>query len=78
MLYLSLGWLGIANLSRGRFLDYVLNRPDVRPVWKQFTEHDFVKGLGSGSLPLEMFKNYLVQDYLYLVRLSRLSTHGAS
>lgn len=59
---------------RGRFLEYVLNRPDVRPVWTQFTHHDFVKGLGSGKLPLESFKNYLVQDYLYLVSISESLT----
>jgi hypothetical protein len=52
---------------RGRFIEHVLDRPEVRPVWKRFTEHDFVMGMGSGTLPLESFKHYLVQDYLYLV-----------
>ena len=37
-------------------------------MWKEFTEHDFVEGLGDGTLPLERFKEYLIQDYLYLVR----------
>ncbi|KAL4880460.1 Phosphomethylpyrimidine kinase-domain-containing protein [Aspergillus karnatakaensis] len=55
----------------GRFLEYVLDRDDVRSVWKRFTEHDFVAGLGSGSLPVEQFKNYLSQDYLYLVQFAR-------
>ncbi|KAL3488728.1 hypothetical protein BJX62DRAFT_227157 [Aspergillus germanicus] len=50
----------------GRFLEYVLDRPDVQSVWKKFTEHEFVLGLGSGSLPVERFKEYLAQDYLYL------------
>ncbi|KAK9639530.1 trifunctional hydroxymethylpyrimidine kinase/phosphomethylpyrimidine kinase/thiaminase [Aspergillus fumigatus] len=49
-----------------RFLEYALARPDVRPIWKKFTEHEFVHGLGSGKLPVERFKQYLVQDYLYL------------
>lgn len=30
--------------------------------------HPFVMAMGDGSLPLESFKGYLVQDYLYLVR----------
>lgn len=30
--------------------------------------HPFVMGMGNGTLPLESFKGYLVQDYLYLVR----------
>jgi thiaminase len=59
---------------RGRFLEYVLDRPDVQSVWKKFTEHEFVLGLGSGSLPVERFKEYLAQDYLYLVRVTSLSS----
>lgn len=58
-----------ANGSSGRFLEYVLTRPDVRTAWKRFTEHDFVQGMGNGKLPVERFKEYLVQDYLYLVLL---------
>lgn len=54
--------------NRGRFLEYVLDRDDVRPVWKHFTEHTFVQGVASGSLPEARFKHYLVQDYLYLVQ----------
>lgn len=27
--------------------------------------------MGSGKLPLESFKNYLIQDYLYLVHFAR-------
>lgn len=53
--------------SSGRFLEYVLDRPDVKSVWKAFTEHEFVTGIGNGTLPVERFKDYLVQDYLYLV-----------
>lgn len=45
----------------------------MKPVWKEFTEHDFVEGLGDGTLPLERFKEYLIQDYLYLVSLVDLT-----
>jgi thiaminase len=51
----------------GRFLEYVLDRPDVQQVWEKFTLHEFVEGMGQGTLPIERFKAYLVQDYLYLV-----------
>lgn len=47
------------------------------PVWDRFVNHPFVMAMGNGSLPLESFKGYLVQDYLYLVSLAcavRLST----
>lgn len=39
----------------------------MRGPWKSYTHHDFVQQLGRGTLPNEVFKNYLVQDYLYLV-----------
>ncbi|KAI0180253.1 Phosphomethylpyrimidine kinase-domain-containing protein [Hypoxylon sp. FL1284] len=55
----------------GRFVDYLLERPDVVPVWERFISHPFVLGLGNGELPLESFKGYLIQDYLYLVHFAR-------
>ncbi|KAL7626694.1 trifunctional hydroxymethylpyrimidine kinase/phosphomethylpyrimidine kinase/thiaminase [Parahypoxylon ruwenzoriense] len=56
---------------RGHFLDYLLERPDVSSVWHRFVNHEFVISLGSGELPLESFKRYLIQDYLYLVHFAR-------
>jgi len=44
-----------------------MDRPDVQRTWQKFTHHEFVEGLGQGTLPVERFKEYLVQDYLYLV-----------
>jgi len=58
-----------ANNLSGRFIDYLLGRPDVAPVWHQFVHHPFVMAMGDGTLPLESFKGYLIQDYLYLVSL---------
>ncbi|KAJ2967682.1 hypothetical protein NUW58_g10394 [Xylaria curta] len=55
----------------GRFVDWLLSRSDVAPVWHRFVNHPFVLALGNGELPLESFKNYLVQDYLYLVHFAR-------
>ncbi|OKL57262.1 hypothetical protein UA08_07604 [Talaromyces atroroseus] len=55
----------------GQFVDYILNRPDMQPIWQRFTHHPFVAGLGDGTLPVQKFKDYLVQDYLYLVQFAR-------
>ncbi|MBM3942495.1 MAG: thiaminase II [SAR202 cluster bacterium] len=33
--------------------------------------HPFVQGVGDGSLPVEQFKCYVMQDYVYLVEYSR-------
>ena len=45
----------------------MLERSDVAPVWHRFINHPFVLAMGNGTLPVESFKGYLVQDYLYLV-----------
>lgn len=55
------------NQYRGQFVDYLLARPEVKRVWQQYVEHDFVSRLAVGSLPLWTFKQYLVQDYKFLV-----------
>lgn len=39
------------------------------PVWARFLNHPFVMAMGNGTLPLDSFKGYLIQDYLYLVGL---------
>lgn len=68
----SLGLFGWgADDLRGHFIDYLLERPDVAPVWHQFVNHPFVLAMGDATLPLESFKGYLIQDYLYLVHFAR-------
>lgn len=59
--------------SSGHFVEYILSQKDVAAVWHQYTHHQFVQGLASGELPLDKFKNYLIQDYLFLV--SRPKSH---
>lgn len=45
--------------------------------WTDFTEHEFVKQLGEGTLPLEVFQDYLVQDYHFLVQFARANALAA-
>ena len=40
-------------------------------MWHRFVNHPFVLAMGDGTLPLESFKGYLIQDYLYLVHFAR-------
>lgn len=48
------------------------------PIWAKIFQHPFVTELYSGSLPLEKFRYYLVQDYNYLVQFTRaLALAGA-
>ena len=45
----------------------MLDREDVLKPWKQYTEHDFVLGMADGTLPVDKFRHYMIQDYLFLV-----------
>lgn len=44
--------------------DYLFE--SVKSIWDAYLEHDFLKDMGNGTLCKEKFKNYLIQDYLYL------------
>ncbi|KAF2086708.1 hypothetical protein K490DRAFT_43873 [Saccharata proteae CBS 121410] len=63
--------------SPGHFLDYLLTRPDIIEPWHSHTHHAFVQQLADGTLPLAKFKNYLVQDYLFLIQFSRANALAA-
>lgn len=39
--------------------------------WQAYTQHEFVRMLGDGSLPEKAFQTYLVQDYLFLIQFAR-------
>lgn len=61
----------------GKFLEYLLERPDVEPVWQAYTNHTFANQMGDGTLPVEAFRDYLVQDYLYLTHFARTNALAA-
>ncbi len=42
------------------------------PVWQRTLAHPFVTGLGDGTLPLDHFRFYICQDYVFLVEYSRV------
>lgn len=42
------------------------------PIWQKTLAHPFVIELGAGVLPLEKFRFYMQQDYVFLVEYSRL------
>ncbi|ODQ54722.1 hypothetical protein SAICODRAFT_54115 [Saitoella complicata NRRL Y-17804] len=62
---------------KGRFLYWLLEHPRVKGVWREYTHHEFVEQLGKGTLPIECFKYYLQQDYLYLVQFARANALAA-
>jgi len=44
----------------------------VAPIWERTHQHPFVTGLGDGSLPVESFKFYMKQDYVYLIDYAKM------
>jgi hypothetical protein len=55
----------------------LLDREDIQAPWKQYTEHDFVQRMGDGTLPLDNFRYYMIQDYLFLVQFARANALSA-
>lgn len=43
-----------------------------KPTWDAQLEHPFVRGLGDGSLDVERFKRWVLQDYRYLKEFARI------
>src|SRR5581483_5565451 len=46
-------------------------RDEARPIWDAIFAHPFLEELAAGSLPLEQFRYYISQDYLYLEAFGR-------
>jgi thiaminase/transcriptional activator TenA len=42
------------------------------PIWAAQFSHPFVLGIGAGTLPIEQFKYWVRQDYLFLIEYCRL------
>lgn len=59
------------------FIDYLLGREDVSSIWKRYTHHEFANQMGDGTLSINAFKEYLIQDYLYLTHFARTNALAA-
>jgi thiaminase (transcriptional activator TenA) len=53
-------------------------REEVNEIWEASFNHPFVKGIGDGTLPLEKFRYYVLQDAYYLSHFSRVQALGAA
>ena len=49
--------------------DYLVS--ECQQDWQDYIQHEFVRGLGDGSLSKESFQHYLKQDYLFLIQFTR-------
>lgn len=48
------------------------------PIWNKALRHPFVLGIGDGSLPIEKFRFYMCQDYVFLIEYSRVLALAAA
>ncbi|MEE9314409.1 MAG: thiaminase II [Rhizobiaceae bacterium] len=46
-------------------------KTDSAPDWNAYTNHAFVQQMGEGTLAEAAFREYLVQDYLFLIQFAR-------
>ena len=46
-------------------------RAEAKPIWDRIFAHPFLSQIKDGTLPLEKFRYYLAQDYLYLEGFAR-------
>lgn len=46
------------------------------PVWEACLRHPFVTGIGNGTLDMEKFRYFMLQDYLYLFDYARVFALG--
>jgi thiaminase (transcriptional activator TenA) len=47
-------------------------RAKAQPIWDHELKHPFVRGLGDGTLPIDPFRFYLLQDYVFLTEYCRV------
>jgi thiaminase/transcriptional activator TenA len=52
-----------------RFTDQLWQ--EAQPVWQAIREHPFLQELKAGTLPIETFRYYVIQDYHYLEAFGR-------
>ena len=53
-------------------------RQEANEVWEANFRHPFVQGIANGTLSLESFRYYLLQDSYYLSHFARIQAIGAS
>ncbi|KIY23782.1 MULTISPECIES: thiaminase II [Mesobacillus] len=55
-----------------------LIRQEANAIWEANLDHPFVQGIAKGSLPIENFRYYVLQDSYYLSHFARIQAIAAS
>lgn len=48
----------------------------VEELWNSYLEHPFVKGIADGTLEIDKFRFYMIQDYRYLLEYAKVFAFG--
>lgn len=57
-----------------KFTDELFN--EVKDIWEQYYSHPFITEIKNGTLPIEKFRHYIIQDYLYLLDYAKVFSLG--
>lgn len=49
---------------------------EAKTIWERYYSHPFIQEIGSGTLSVERFKYYMIQDYLYLYEYAKVFALG--
>lgn len=49
---------------------------NVKEIWQSYYNHPFVQGIGDGTLEVDKFKYYMIQDYIYLLDYAKVYALG--
>ncbi|MDA1188885.1 MAG: thiaminase II [Chloroflexi bacterium] len=58
------------------FTAYLRRKAD--PLWREEQAHPFLTELGNGTLPLDKFRHYMRQDYVFLIEFCRVVALAAA
>ena len=58
-----------------KFSEKIINDPRVKRYYDDYMSHPYIQGLGNGTLDKLKFKNYLIQDSLYLKEYGKVYAH---
>ena len=48
----------------------------VKDLWESYYAHPFVEGIGNGTLDIDKFRFYMIQDYIYLLDYAKVFALG--
>ena len=49
-----------------------------KEIWNEYYNHPFTNGIADGTLDIDKFRFYMIQDYLYLIDYARVFAIGVA